>query len=277
MSYQQIVASQAEAEIYRFGRSRQLFRGPEPCLDDPYIACIGGAETFGKQVPVAFPAFLGDELCMACANWGAPGAGPDLFLGDPVLLEACSNASTCVVTVMSAHTMSNRLYSVFLRRNERFREVNDLLMTLYPGVRFEDFRFVSELLATLEEVDAARFAVIKKEIRAAWVARMQELLGTIQTRTVLLWFSDLSPDEAEDLPADMACRGMPSFVTREMVEAVRPLADIYIEYVAPADVAAEGPVPLRPAKGGRSVRRSPSAGMHRAVALRLAEELSAST
>ena len=58
---------------YRFGRSRQRFRGPKPDLSEPYISFVGGSETFGKFVEQPFPARLQDALDYTCANWGSGG------------------------------------------------------------------------------------------------------------------------------------------------------------------------------------------------------------
>ncbi|MGB0499498.1 MAG: DUF6473 family protein, partial [Rubricella sp.] len=39
-------ARSARITEYRFGRTRQIFRMPMPDLRQPYVACLGGSETF---------------------------------------------------------------------------------------------------------------------------------------------------------------------------------------------------------------------------------------
>ena len=42
----------------RYGMSRIMFRGPKRRLDNPYFACIGGTETYGKFIDRPFPALI---------------------------------------------------------------------------------------------------------------------------------------------------------------------------------------------------------------------------
>ena len=187
MGYGIAVKEAGEVDLYRFGRSQQVFRGPRPSLKRPYIAVIGGSETFGKFVATPFPRLVQKRLQTTCVNWGTPGAGPGFFLKDPVLLEACSNASVCVIQVMQAEPLSNRMYSVFPRRNQRIRGVSEALKSLYPKTNFDQFKYVSGMLRHLREEDASTFKIVEAEMRAAWIARMLELIEDIHTKKVILW------------------------------------------------------------------------------------------
>ena len=224
-------------QTYRFGRSKQRFRGPKPNLDDPYIAFIGGSEPFGKFVPDPFPSQLQERLSYQCANWGTPGAGPSFFLRDPVVLEACSNAKACVITVMGAVAMSNRLYSVFKRRNSRVREISKMLDALYPDMSLGDFRFAHNMLRKMHQKDPKKFEVVETELRSAWVARMRELMEEIETTRVLVWMSSRAPEEEPKASVPESFIAAPAFVNREMLEAVAPMADVLVEYVAGHGVA----------------------------------------
>ena len=263
-------ADQAEElnyEEYRFGRSRQVFRGPMPDLSRPYIACIGGSETYGRFSPVTYAQQMQRSLGIQCVNWGTPGAGPGFFLKDSVLLESCSRARACVVAVMSAHAMPNRYYRVFFRRNERLRDVSEMLATLYPEVDFGRFRYVGNMLNHLYEVSPDRFAMIRLELKNAWIARMTELMNDIETPKVLVWFSNITPDESDMLEPRAARHVSPAYVTSEMVEAVKPFADFYVEFVA--DPEAVKGAPGDRVLGDRSenvARRFPSATMHKQLA-----------
>jgi len=272
MSFQSVLATGVDYHEYRWGRSRQVFRGPKPDLRMPYIACIGGSETYGRFASEPWPTQLDKLFGHSCANWGTPGAGASFYLKDPVLLEACSNARACVISVMGAHVVSNRLYSVYNRRNLRLRSVSPMMEALYPEIEFSQYRFVHNMLIALHQVSAERFAVVELEMRQAWLARMRELLTDIETRKILFWFSDTSPDDPKRM-SPLAARDLaPSFVDRKMIDELRPHADIYVEYVASSD-AANGPrVPGR--KPPEVARRCPSHIMHYEGAELLADPVS---
>ncbi|WP_316014737.1 DUF6473 family protein [Roseobacter sp. HKCCA0434] len=269
MSFLSVMTQGVDYREYRWGRSRQVFRGPKPDLRRPYVACIGGSETYGRFASDPWPSRLQQNVGTTCANWGTPGAGASFFLKDPVLLEACSNARACIVSVMSAHVVSNRLYSVFTRRNARLRSVSDMLRALYPEVDFDQFRFVLNMLATLHRVSADRFKVVEVELREAWHARMKELLTDIETPTILFWCSDSSPDEDGRMIPLPARDLTPSFVDRQMVERLRPHADFYVEYVASTEAAEGERMPGR--KPPEVARRLPSHAMHAEAADLLAQ------
>lgn len=261
-------------ETYRFGRAKQRFRGPKPDLSKPYLAFIGGSEPFGKFIENPFPSLLQDRLGMNCVNWGTPGAGPSFFLRDPVILEACSTARACVITVMGAVAMSNRLYSVFKRRNSRIRDTSATLRALYPQMALSDFRFAHNMLRKMYHDNPNNFRVVEIELREAWVARMRDLLEEIETTRVLVWMSSRAPEE-EPGPHDReSFVTAPAFVNREMLEAVAPMADVLVEYVAGAGVAdMPGDGRIYEDSQADAALRYPGATMHRQVADLLEEPL----
>ncbi len=210
MGYGTALIDSGEIELYRFGRSQQVFRGPRPSLKSPYIAFIGGSEPFGKFVASPFPKLVQKKIKTSCANWGTPGAGPGFFLKDPVILEACSNAEICVVQAMNAEPLSNRMYSVFPRRNQRIRGVSDALKSLYPKTDFSRFKYVSAMLKHLRQEDARAFQIVHSEMTAAWMARMLELLADIETTKILLWLD---------------VKGVPSVITEDLVDSLAPHVD----------------------------------------------------
>jgi len=224
---------------YRFGRSRQRFRGPKPDLSKPYVAFIGGSETYGKFVAEPYPKLIQDRIDLTCANWGTPGAGPSFFLKDPAVMEACSAAQVCVISVMGAVSMSNRLYSVFKRRNARLRSTSEVLEALYPDMNLSEFRFAHNMLYRMYRTDPKNFRVVELELQQAWVARMRELMEDIETARVLVWMSTRSPDEGCALDKRESFVTPPAFVTRDMLEQIAPMADMLIEYVPGEEAAAE--------------------------------------
>lgn len=213
MGYGIAIKEAGEIDLYRYGRSKQIFRGPKPSLKKPYVAFIGGSEPFGKFVANPFPRLAQRQVKETCVNWGTPGAGPGFFLKDPVILEACSNSKLCVVQVMDAAPLSNRLYSVYPRRNQRLRGVSEMLKSLYPDVDFSNFKYVPAMLRKMKTTDPVAYRIVLAEQRAAWVARMLELLEDIETKKILLW---LAPENAND--PDVV-------VTEDMIETISKHTD----------------------------------------------------
>lgn len=272
MSYETVIQNGQQYDTYRFGRSRQIFRGPKPDLTQPYIACIGGSETYGKFVEQPFPALLQTSMGSTVANWGTPDAGPAFFLKDPVMLEACSNARLCVIQVMPALNMSNRLYSVFHRRNCRLKESSDMLQLLYPTVDFTRYSYVFNMLSQLQATDEEKFTLVENELRLAWIARMKELLEAIEVPKILLWISQRSPDDKSGRLSPRSPGTNPALVDRQMLDAITPLADGIVEYVATQDEA-QGRDGDRVFTDEQEVaaRRHPSATMHTVAADALQE------
>jgi len=205
MAYGIAVEQAGEVDLYRFGRSKQIFRGPKPDLGNPYISFIGGSEPFGKFVLEPYPKLVENRIGTTCVNLGTPGAGPGFFLKDPVVLETCSRASRCIVQVMDVAPLSNRMYEVYPRRNMRLRCVSGVLRSLYPQVDFSGFRYVSAMIRKLKTVDCDAYQVVLAEQRAAWLARMLELMQDIETAKTLLW---IKPEGGS---------GLDQSVTEEMI------------------------------------------------------------
>ncbi|OUS04433.1 hypothetical protein A9Q96_15945 [Rhodobacterales bacterium 52_120_T64] len=213
MAYGIAVEEAGEVDLYRFGRSKQIFRGPKPDLGGGYLTFIGGSATFGKFVREPYPKLIENRIGTTCVNLGTPGAGPGFFLKDPVVLETCSRSIKCIVQVMDIAPLSNRMYEVYPRRNMRLRGVSAVLRSLYPQLDFADFRFVSAMIRKLKEVDGEAYEVVLAEQRSAWLARMLELLLDIETAKTLLW---IRPDEDD---------GMNQSVTQEMIDVLASHVD----------------------------------------------------
>lgn len=220
----------------RYGTSRILFRGPRRLLDGSYVAFLGSTETYGRFVEAPYPALLEDRLAVSCVNFGVVNAGVDLYLNDPGVMGLAAGAGAKVVQVMGAQNLSNRYYSVHPRRNDRFLRASDRLEALYPEVDFTEFHFVRHLLGKLVEISPERFDTVKDELRMAWVARMKHILTQIRGHVVLLWFADH--------PVPMEVHGPqgrdPLFVTRDMIEALRPRVQEVVEVVVSGQSLSEG-------------------------------------
>ena len=94
----------------RYGRSRLLFRGPQADLDAPYLALVGGSETYGRFVSRRFGDLLTEHVGLQTLNLGAMQAGLTLIADDPVILDLASRAQLCVFQVLGAQNMSNRSF-----------------------------------------------------------------------------------------------------------------------------------------------------------------------
>ncbi|MBV7377296.1 DUF6473 family protein [Maritimibacter dapengensis] len=237
MAYENLGESALDYVPCRYGKSKLLFRGPKRKLTAPYIAMIGATETYGKFVETPFPALTESTLNMPVINLGTVNAGLDVFAHDRTVVDICSKAEVTVVQIMGAQNMSNRFYAVHPRRNDRFLRASNLVKTIYRNVDFTELNFTRHLLSVLRENSEEKFAMVEQELREAWVARMKTLISKIDSRIVLLWLADHSPEEAV---TDTAHGSDPLFIDREMLEDVRPYVEHIVEVVATPEEIADG-------------------------------------
>ncbi len=211
----------------RYGASKRVFRGPKRDLDAPFVALFGGTETYGKFIERPFPDLLEDEIDTTCVNFGSPNAGIDALNYDPVLEDIAKNALLTVLQVSSPRNMSNRLYKVHPRRNDRFLQASIRLRSLYREVDFSEFNFTKHMMLRLHQVCPRRFGDVVRELQKAWLSRMCDVLTKIKGPTVLLWLADHLPGQSEkDFGSD------PWFVTPEMLTDLQEYANAYVEVVA---------------------------------------------
>lgn len=223
----------------RYGTSKLLFRGPRRDLDTPYLAFIGGTETYGKFIEQPFPARVEKVIGTTCANFGFPNAGIDAFAHDPFVVNAALKAKITVIQVLGAQNMTNRFYAVHPRRNDRFVSASQLLSTIYREVDFADFHFTKHMLNRLLIVSPDRFETVRAELQQAWLARMRLMLGQIKGKTILLWLADHEP-QSNDATADPTLGSDPLFVTREMIDEIAQYATKVVEAVASKEVISAG-------------------------------------
>ena len=259
-------------KAYRFGRTRQVFRGPQPDLRGAYLSFLGASHTFGRYTDLPFPTLIGEELGMVSLNLGTDGAGPGFFLGDPEVRQAASESSVCVVQVMSASSISNRMFSVRPRRNVRLHDVSELLRGIFPEVDFDRFAFVKPMLKQLHGIDPDRFKLVVNEMKNAWIGRTQTLLSSISAPKILFWFSQRAPNESSDDQDDRSGSGYPAFVDEAMIDTVKTSADSYVPCITsvglPQDLTVDGRTVLyQPSGKPIDVNREfPSPEMHAAAA-----------
>ena len=201
-------------DLCRYEGTKLLFRGPPRSFDIPYVAALGGTETFGPFVKDPYPSLLEDWLDQPVVNLGVRQAGVSLFAAERWVLECASKADVAILQVLGAGNMSNRLYSVHSRRNDRFLAVSPALKEMFPDVDFTEFSFIRHLLQSLSDRSQSAFEIMVEELRFAWLQRMRRILSMIETDVVLLWMSDRSPAAPSSWPQGPE----PLFVTKPMID-----------------------------------------------------------
>lgn len=234
MKHAEIAEDTIDYHPCRYGNSRIFFRGPRKSLKDRYIAFVGGTETYGRGVETPFPDLVERAIGITCVNFGCVNASVDAFLPETAILEASQRATLNIVQIMGASNMSNRFYTVHPRRNDRFLRASSVMRAIYPDVDFTEFCFTRHMLASLYELSPERFEIIQSELQMAWRARMRSFLSEIGAHTLLLWFSETLPSDAhlQDRPDPL--NSDPLFITRSMIDELRPNVQGVILVQSPA-------------------------------------------
>ncbi len=236
MTYENLGGGALEYYPCRYGKSKLLFRGPKRKLDKPYVAVLGGTETYGRFLERPYPALLEEQLEHDFVNLGCVNAGVDVFSGDQSILDISAGAVVNVVEITGAQNLSNRFYAVHPRRNDRFLRASNLLKTIYREVDFTDINFTRHLLKALWEASPDKFAMVEAELKEAWVGRMKRLISQLDGKVVLLWLADHAPGEAQPYRPD---NPDPLFVDRDMLDQLRPFVKEIAEVVvSPAEIEA---------------------------------------
>ncbi|TNC74072.1 DUF6473 family protein [Rubellimicrobium roseum] len=222
------------------------FRDPERRPPGGHVVFLGGAETRGEVLERPFPALVETALGVPCLNLGVAQASAEAFLADPEVVGTCRGAALTVIEVMGAANLSNRLYAVHPRRNDRFLRALPALEAIVPGVDLCGVCFTRHLLRELRAAAPDRFDLVREELRLAWRARMRTLIERVGGPVLLL---RLPPEEG-----DPVLGPDPLFVTDAMVEALRPWVAGIVEV---------------PAGAGRWTPEEREAAAHREVAAAL--------
>ncbi|EKE45210.1 hypothetical protein OCGS_0688 [Oceaniovalibus guishaninsula JLT2003] len=200
----------------RYGASRLTFRGPARVVVGGHVAALGGSETFGANVALPWPELLERRIGVPVVNLGAAHAGIDALAADEAVLAIARTARLVVVQITGAHLLSNGLYSLHARRNDRVIRQTDALRRLYPRTDFSGHVFVRHMLKALHAESPRRFSAVRDELQSLWPARMLALCAALGRPAVLLWMGSRPPDDGGD-----AVEGDPLFVTRAMLDTVR--------------------------------------------------------
>ncbi len=203
------------------GISGQLFRGHPPDRDQPYIACVGAAQTFGRYCNQPFPALLGDSLGVPVLNLGSGGAGPRA-LDKPEYLEWLNGAELVVAQVLAGRSEGNSLFAN--------------LAGTHIGVRIDtgrEMRFEHFLRELVDEGPPERVRRIVRETRDNFVRHFIDFIRHIHRPTLLLWLSTRSPDYEDDYSSSSRLMNrFPQLVNRSMLEQIRAHSDAYVECIS---------------------------------------------
>ncbi|AVO38419.1 DUF6473 family protein [Pukyongiella litopenaei] len=225
MGFEERGATASDDPPCHYGVSKLHCRGPRRDLDRPYLAFLGGSETYGRFVAQPFVTLLERASGRDCVNLGCLHAGLDAIGRDGDLLAVARGAERRVLQVPGLAGLSNRFYRVHPRRNDRFLQPTQALTDLYPEVDFTEFNYCNHALECLYRLSPQRFAQIRGDLAHSWDLRIRALLHDLGGDTLLMW---LRPTPGQ---------GDPVAVTADMVDALRPLASGVVEIA----VTAAGP------------------------------------
>jgi hypothetical protein len=275
MSFQRQGATALDYQPVSYPGSVLRFRGPASDVSASHVLCLGGAETFGRFIAEPYPALLAARTRWRVTNMGVPGAGVDVVMEDGAIQAAAATARAIVLQLTGAQGLSNRLYTVHPRRNDRFVKASEILGTIYRDVDFTEFHFVRHLLDHLKAVSPERFDVVRNELQTAWKIRMLRFLENAQVPVHLLWFSRRDPDEVEP---EEGLGGEPLFITRRMLDAVADAAASLTIVDAAAENGEASTRGMVFATGEAAAARAvPGPQAHEAASARLATLLSGQT
>lgn len=224
----------------RYGTSKLLFRGPRRQLDGPYVAMLGGTETYGRFVENPYPRLVEDATGLRTVNLGCQNAGVDVFLNDPSVMEICRKAAVTVIQIPGAQNLTNRFYSVHPRRNDRFLAATPELRQLCPDLDFAEIHFTRHLMAELQQTSSDIYLSVVDTLRATWTRQMRALIEQAGRNVVLLWIGTAPPGTGLLPPAAQAPD--PLYVTRGMLDSLRPLVETVVEVVVHEPVLDAGPL-----------------------------------
>ena len=228
MAYARLSDGSLDYQPCRYGSSKLVFRGPVVDINRDYVAFLGGSETYGKFIERPFPDIVGARLGLPALNLGCVSAGVDVYHEDPTVLELARLAKLRVVQVAGAQNLSNRMYTVHPRRNDRFVKASRLLTVLYPEIDFTEIHFTGHLITALRATSTERFELVVEELTSAWQARMAKFLKRIGGPTVLLFLSPRGADETA-----MLLQAEPRLIDAELLKSMESYATAIVHASTP--------------------------------------------
>jgi hypothetical protein len=199
-------------------------RGPQVRdLGQRHGVILGAAQSFGTLVIDPYAHRLTRATGLPLRNFAVGGSAPGLFLNNPVAIDAANRARFCIVQVMSARSASNAYFETRDGKNMMRPRGSDLPFVPGDTAFRAMFRQEPPLVAQLVVAD----------LRNNWIRETIRLLRAIKVPKILLWFSKRGPDLPETFVTYEQAAGVyPQFVTRAMLDEVRPFAEHYVEVIS---------------------------------------------
>lgn len=204
-----------------------ILRGPAlPTLEPgAYFSSIGSAFTYGCYTHHPYTQMIADELKFPGINLGIQGAGPCYYLNpdNRLLLDIVNRSKFAIVAVMSGRSVSNSLFEVSLKSQEKLRMVGE--KNYQPAHKLYNW--------LLENHDREYIKEIIAETRDNFVKEYIELLTQIKVPKILLWFSKREPEYQEKYDDEVwqLLGKFPHLVNRQMMDSIKEHSDEYVECV----------------------------------------------
>ncbi len=225
LAYQERDREIVDYQIYRDEETGLWLRGPRPerSKESRYIACLGGAQTFGCFCDKPYSRLLQEALKTPIVNWGVGGAGPSFFLRQEKIFGVLNKAICVIVQVMSGRSESNSVFDTgglaFVTRRSDGRRLG--ARVAYQSLLRQKMIFGRKGLKR-----------IISETRENWIRNNRSLIEKIDVPVVLFWFAKREPDYRERyIHVSTLLGGFPHLVNREMLAAVQNEADDYVHCV----------------------------------------------
>jgi hypothetical protein len=225
LAYQERDFEIIDYQIYRDEEIGLWLRGPKPehLKGSRFVACIGGAQTFGCFCDRPFPRLLQEALNIPVVNFGIGGAGPSFFLQREKIFGSLDQAACTIIQVMSGRSESNSVFETgglaYITRRSDGRRLG--ARAAYQNLLRRKMIFGRK--------DLKR---IIAETRENWMFNYKSLIGKIRSPVILFWFSMREPDYRERyFHVRTLFGGFPHLVNREMLEVIKNEADEYVHCV----------------------------------------------
>lgn len=235
MTLHYIHSDTPDYEFCTYGNSSLQFRGPPCDLGQPYLAYLGGAETFGRFMETPFPQMVSQRTGLGCLNLAAVNGGVDYCMNAPETFDWINGAQAAVIEVMGAANLSNAFFKVHPRRNDRVVCTHGILTDMFKDTDFVNVHFIRHLLAELEKADPEEYQGVCQVLKTTWVARMSGLLARIKVPVHLVWMADHSPVHV----GFGSAASDPFLIDQNLVDAILPKVDCLIVADAPTQQRAD--------------------------------------
>lgn len=245
-NYQKRDFEVVDYHMYQLPGTNLSFRGPSPSAlgAGKYIVCIGAAQTFGCFCQEPYPELLKKRINAPVLNLGYGGAGPRFFARHEKLQPYISKARLAIVQVMSARSVSNRIFEAGGHEYLTVRKTGErvgaeeawrrLLMVKIPSISCRlPWPLSSIVTRSARYLAFYSLRSLVAETRRNWIRDYCELLDGLSIPTILLWFSRRSPAYRETYTDIGSLFGdFPQLVTESMVAKIAGRADHYVECVS---------------------------------------------